>query len=622
MPLVSTTRCIFCQLGVAQARSRIAIHRKNLSLLQQEQVRFASLSIRHKPNKRYDLSNKVAVPKLSKDRKARVRQHEGPFGGMNRTRFNPPEILPKTRDRPSNDKNRIKKDAKKTAREAGSFRALKMQQSLVNIGYGRRTATKNRISDVDTFAEFDLLPVVQEAITSNALNGLEDIKPTPIQKLAIPAMLGVERYKRRRSRENTNPTLAEKKQFLLAAETGSGKTLAYMIPAVDAIKRQEVLDDEIEAAELENAKAKASDALELFDLEELEAEEAMKKTGRPRVVVLVPTAELVDQVGRVAKSLSHHVKFRAAMISSAYSSTIIRNRLFNEKGIDMLVATPSLLSKIIGSNPSVMSRVTHLVIDEADSLLDRSFEEDTNAIIHRALPSMTHLVMCSATIPKRMDDYLRKHYPEVIRLTTPNLHAIPRRVQLGVVDVTKGNFFDNKNLACADTIWNIGKRFNSITESEEEADGSGMKRIIVFVNEREKTIEVADYLRTKGIDAMAFNRDLDVRQQSDLIAEFTGSSNEKQNMSEAWQKLMLERKLDHIRVLVTTDLASRGIDTTPVRDVILYDVPQSTIDFIHRMGRTGRMGRRGRAIVLVGKHDRRDVVSEVKHSMFRGQALI
>jgi ATP-dependent RNA helicase MRH4 len=617
----ASPRCIFCQFGVSQSRPSL-LSSPGLPLLSQVQVRFAAQLTRRKPNKRYDLSTKVAVPSLSRDRKPRSRPREGPFAGMNRTKFNPDNLPTPTRDRVrplTNSKD--KKGGKKPARAEGSFHALKMQQSLVDIGYGRRMATKDRISEVESFEDFGLLPAVQEAIVINALNGLEEVKPTPIQKLAIPAILGEDLRRRRKSREEVKPKLAEKRQFLLAAETGSGKTLAYMIPAIDAIKRQEKVDDELEALELEKAKEKSGESLELFDLQELEAEEALRKTGRPRVVVLVPTAELVDQVGRVAKSLSHHVKFRAAMISSAYSSTIIRNRLFNEKGIDFLVATPSLLSKIITSNPAVMSRVTHLIIDEADSLLDRSFEDDTGTIIERALPSLTHLIMCSATIPKRMDDYLRKNYPDVVRLTTPNLHAIPRRVQLGVVDVAKGNFFDNKNLACADTIWNIGKRFNSLVD-EEETDESGMKRIIVFVNEREKTVEVADYLQAKGIDAMAFSRDMEVRQQSDLIAEFTGTSSGEQEMSSVWKKSKISRKLDNTRVLVTTDLASRGIDTTPVRDVILYDVPQSTVDFIHRLGRTGRMGRRGRAVVLVGKNDRRDVVSEVKHSMFRGQALI
>ena len=82
------------------------------------------------------------------------------------------------------------------------------------------------------------------------------------------------------------------------------------------------------------------------------------------------------------------------------------------------------------------------------------------------------------------------------------------------------------------------------------------------------------------------------------------------------------KKLPNTKVLVTTDLGSRGIDTLAVRHVLLYDVPHSTIDFIHRLGRVGRMNRRGRGIVLVGKKDRRDVVKEVKDAMFQGKALI
>jgi len=93
-------------------------------------------------------------------------------------------------------------------------------------------------------------------------------------------------------------------------------------------------------------------------------------------------------------------------------------------------------------------------------------------------------------------------------------------------------------------------------------------------------------------------------------------------MSEAWEKCRVSKKLDKVRVLVTTDITSRGIDTSPVRHVILYDVPHSTIDFIHRLGRTGRMGRRGKGYVIVGDGDRRDVISEVRQGMFRGQALV
>jgi len=200
-------------------------------------------------------------------------------------------------------------------------------------------------------------------------------------------------------------------------------------------------------------------------------------------------------------------------------------------------------------------------------------------------------------------------------------------VQLGVVDVEKEPYRGNKDLACADTIWSIGK--SSIDQSDElngTTENASTKRIIVFVNEREKTIEVADYLLSKGIDAVALNRDVDLRRQSEILAAFTAaqpsSSSEEPSMKRKEARKKGIRQLPNTKVMVVTDLASRGIDTTAVRHVVLYDVPHTTIDFIHRLGRTGRMGRRGRGIVLVGKNDRRDVVKEVKDGMFKGQALI
>jgi ATP-dependent RNA helicase MRH4 len=323
------------------------------------------------------------------------------------------------------------------------------------------------------------------------------------------------------------------------------------------------------------------------------------------------------------------------LISSAFSGKVIRNRLFSPQGIDILVSTPHLLASIADSDPNILSRVTHLVIDEADSLLDRGFSPLTSAIIDRATPSLQQLVLCSATIPRSLDTFLRKRFPDIWRLVTPNLHAIPRRVQLGVVDVEKDPYRGNKNLACADTIWSIGKA----ASSHEGPDKSVMdvKRVLVFVNEREKAQEVADYLVSKGVDAIALSRDTPEHRQSQILADFTtggiltmprtehpGSlaDNQPNYIPPGKTAPPVKRSLPNTKVLVTTDLGSRGIDTLAVRHVILYDVPHSTIDFIHRLGRTGRMGRRGRGIVLVGKNDRRDVVREVKEGMFKGQALI
>jgi ATP-dependent RNA helicase MRH4, mitochondrial len=551
------------------------------------------------------------------------RKQDGPFGGMN---------LKVAGIRGVPDRVRDSKDPrnKRDERKDHGFKALKMQRSLAPVSYDQRTRIKERMAEVRTFREFPLLESVHKAIVEQALQGMDDLTPTPVQKIAIPALLG--ETSRARTRIRRQQALRE--EFLVAAETGSGKTLAYLIPTINAVKLAEAADAEIEEHEkaLEEERRRKND---LTLVSPPLSNMPHPTTGRPRAVILVPTAELVTQVGNLIKAMSHTVKFRSALISSSFSGIVIRNRLFSPKGIDILVSTPHLLASIADSDPNILSRVTHLVIDEADSLMDRGFAPLTSAIIDRSSPSLQQLILCSATIPRSLDTYLRKRFPDIRRLVTPNLHAIPRRVQLGVVDVERPPYQGNKDLACADTIWSIGK---AAADHDGPVKGEmDVKRILVFVNERETTQAVTGYLVSKGIDAIALSRDTPEERQSEMLASFTSAKplsalkvNHPGSLADNQPNYVpigkapppVKRSLPNVKVLVTTDLGSRGIDTLAVRHVILYDVPHSTIDFIHRLGRTGRMGRRGRGIVLVGKHDRRDVVAEVKEGMFKGQALI
>ncbi|KAI0122002.1 ATP-dependent RNA helicase mrh-4 [Daldinia grandis] len=588
------------------------------------QQRFFSGRGRTSPS-RMVLSDRVArPPRRDTDGDGRgsrrpSQRSAGPFGGMNQTyagiRERVPERTSRTSDtrtyetRGSRDRNGDRKDDRRT-------KAMKMQSSLATISYGHRARTKASVSDIESFDQFELLPSIKEAMSQDVLKGMVDVKPTPIQRLAIPALLGQDTGRRSSRTKDSN----ERQEFLLAAETGSGKTLAYLLPVVDALKKAEASDPAIAAYR------------DYFDKQMA----AMKEPGytgprefdphptaaRPKAVVLVPTAELVDQVGHVAKALSHIVKFRASTFSANVSARVINANMYLPTGIDLVVATPHLLSSMADSDPNILSRVTHLVVDEADSLFDRSFSPVTTDILDRALPSMKQLILCSATIPKRLDSYLGSEFPDMIRITTPNLHAIPRRVQLGVIDVSKDPYRNSKDLACADAIWSIGKdaaRHEGFVPGEVD-----VKRIMVFVNEREKTQEVAGYLVSKGIDAVALHRDTSDQRQSEMLGSFTTTAPLKTTFAASTVPPPGKgrRSLPNTKVIVATDLASRGIDTLAVRHVILYDVPHNTIDFIHRLGRAGRMGRRGRGVVLVGKDDRRDIVAEVRESMFMGQALI
>jgi ATP-dependent RNA helicase MRH4 len=418
-----------------------------------------------------------------------------------------------------------------------------------------------------------------EAVRTNALSDLETVEPTPVQKLAIPAILGGGK-----SRRKVSSGKAE--TFLIAAETGSGKTLAYVLPILDQLKRDEEVR-KLQEAQIEAKKEENSLGLELPTPDE-------EVKTRPKAVILVPTAELVNQVGRLLKSLSHLVKFRAALISREYSATVIRSRLFASQP-DIVVSTPHLLDSLTATNPAILSECSHVVVDEADSLYDRSFSPITTALVKRAY-NLKCLVLCSATIPRSLDTRIRDLYPDAKRLVTPNLHAIPRRVQLSLVDIEADPYRGNKRLACADTLYNIAK---------DGSESGYVKKVIVFVNERDMTEEVASYLSSKKIDAVAFARDTTDRQRSTLLDEFTGPKKETEAKPDSSGKLP-------IKVLVTTDISSRGIDTKTVKNVVLFDVPHSSIDFIHRLGRTGRMGRRGKAVVLVDKNTNKGWVKDIK----------
>ncbi|KAI3400941.1 hypothetical protein diail_1149 [Diaporthe ilicicola] len=615
---LSGTPCPLCRFALDSRRPVI----RTASTQPWASYRFAS-SYRQKrsASSRMVLSDSVTRRRDDEgSKKPRRRAVDGPFSGMNRTVANidPTRRIAQARTRG--------KDGKAAGKERDGrdgkpmFKALRMQSALTPFSYGQRMNLKDQMEGVESFDQFDLLPTIKEAVLNDMFNNKAEIQPTPVQRLAIPALLGQQIGAPRRTR--TKPTRTQARQeFLLAAETGSGKTLAYLLPSINAMKIAEAEDEDVAAYNKRFEEEQALRADPRFRGKALL--EPHPTTARPRIIILVPTAELVDQVGTVAKRLSHLVKFKVEKISANFDAKVIERRIYRHEGLDVVVATPHLLASIAESDPNVLSRVSHLVIDEADSLLDRSFSSVTTSIMDRAMPSLKQLILCSATIPKRLDHYLSSSFPKMRRIATPNLHAIPRRVQLGVIDASKDPYRNNKNLACADAIWSIGK---GASMHEGTVPGEvDVKRIMVFVNEREKTQEVADFLVSKGIDAVALHRDTPEQRQSEMLTTFTSPVPIKRQLDDIERSSPVKgkRHLQNTKVIVATDLASRGIDTVGVRHVVLYDVPHTTIDFIHRLGRVGRKGTHGgRGIVIVGKDDRRDVVSEVKESMFMGQALL
>lgn len=525
-----------------------------------------------------------------------------------------------------------------------------MQQTLTPLSYGQRDKLKQKLEKIESFEQLGLMPSVVSAVYTQVLPHLQDYMPTPIQKLAIPALLSQKGEFQKQQKAAEAGTTPNFNQYLIAAETGSGKTMAYLLPVINAVKQQEELDGN-EEAERKAREAKEADERaknRIFDADPSETEPNIHPAmGRPRALILLPSSELVQQVTKVVKQIGHTVKYKSAGISASNKPDAIRIRLFNPSGIDIVVSSPHLIASIAKKEPNILSRVQYLVIDEADSLFDRSFSETTCEIIDRASPSLKQLILCSATIPNSLDRFIDKRFPDCKRIVTPKLHTIPRRVQLGAVDIDKEPYRGSRDMACAGVIWQLGKAVH-----EDLNPRNTVKHILVFVNEREKAEELAQFLASKGIEAVALTRDTTEQRQAEILSTFTaverveGSSKPSAPTSSSSGKKLFKdfvpfdgsttpetsstasttsrpaRHLPDVKVLVTTDLGSRGVDTMAVRHVILYDVPHTTIDFVHRLGRMGRMNRRGRGVVLMGRQDRKDVIREVREAMHKGQALI
>ncbi|EPS38266.1 hypothetical protein H072_7985 [Dactylellina haptotyla CBS 200.50] len=507
-------------------------------------------------------------------------------------------------------------DKKYTRPPVRRFAQMKHIASLDHVSSKTREVTHAAEERFGFFETFDLLPQTLEALQKDALDGLENMTPTPVQSLVIPQLLDKNpapplrplpshllKPKRGQSPAVDNSQEGSRHSFetyLIAAETGSGKTLSYVLPLMDTLKRREVHQKEQEALKEQQMAEVLQSKRWMFDIDSPPVTQDTS-IGKPFAVILVPTSELVFQVGTLLKKLSYIIKMRTEMVSKDFTGKVIRERLFGRKTPDIIVGTPFMIDRITEANPQMLHRTSHIIVDEADSLFDRSFSPLTGAIIPRAV-NLEKLILCSATIPKSLDTYIRRKYPECHRLVTANLHAIPRRVQLQVIEAERDPYRGNKPLACAHILGNIAK---------DSTEPGYKKRVVVFVNERETTAEVTAYLQEKGFDAVEINRDSDSRS---ILESFTGEK-------EAAEETEEERR-GAMKVLVTTDLASRGVDTKTVKNVILYDVPYTSIDFIHRLGRTGRMGRRGRAWVLVDKDSNQEYVKEVRKTMFLGQALI
>lgn len=336
-----------------------------------------------------------------------------------------------------------------------------------------------------------------------ALTDLGYEKPSPIQLECIPHLLAG-------------------RDVLGMAQTGSGKTAAFALPLLNNIN-----------AEL----------------------------AAPQVLVLAPTRELAVQVAEAITDFSKHMKGINVVALYGGQRYDVQLRALRQ-GPQVVVGTPGRLLDHLKRGTLDLSKLSGLVLDEADEMLRMGFIEDVETIMAQ-IPAKHQTALFSATMP------------EAIRRITRRFMNDPQEVRIQSSVTTRPDI--------SQSYWTVhGMRKNEALVRFLEAED--FDAAIIFVRTKTATLEVAEALENSGYNSAALNGD----------------------MNQALREQTLDRLKDgRLDILIATDVAARGLDVDRISLVVNYDIPMDSESYVHRIGRTGRAGRAGRALLFVENRERR-----------------
>lgn len=347
------------------------------------------------------------------------------------------------------------------------------------------------------------------ALSDDVLDALWDMrfeKCTPVQAKCIPHIL-------------------EGKDMIGIAQTGTGKTAAFLLPMLTLLHEQPHPADAVNC------------------------------------LILSPTRELAQQIDQALQGFAYYTKTNSVAVYGGNDGIRFeQERKAFSQGADIIVATPGRLISHLQLGNLDLSRTTHIILDEADRMLDMGFFDDIKTIL-KQLPENKQTILFSATMP-----------PEIAKMAREMMRN-PVEVKIAVSKPAEK--IDQSVYICRDNDKTpILKHI--FTEQPPE-------RVIVFVSSKQRVKELNVILKRKGYNCAAMHSDLD-QSERDVV--------------------MLGFKQRNIDMLIATDIVSRGIDIDDIQMVINYDAPRDPEDYVHRIGRTARAGREGRAITLIGEKDR------------------
>lgn len=348
-----------------------------------------------------------------------------------------------------------------------------------------------------SFSRFNLTPTVLQGIEAMGY-----AKPTPIQEQAIPIIL-------------------EGRDLLACAQTGTGKTAAFMLPILSLL-----------AAEKHDASS-------------------------VNTLVIVPTRELAMQIDQQVEGFSYFAPVSSIAVYGGNDGfNWDRQRQALEHGAEIIVATPGRLMQHIQMGYVNLKGVQHLVLDEADRMLDMGFYDDIMAII-AYLPKQRQTLMFSATMPH-------------------NIRKLAKSILVEPVEINLAVSKPAENILQA--VYHVGASQKLSLLASLLSKKEVVQSAIVFASTKAEVKSIESKLHKEGLSVAAMHSDLEQKQRVEVMRNFRN------------------RK---VQVLVATDIVARGIDIEDIDLVVNYDVPSDPEDYVHRIGRTARAQSDGVAITFV-----------------------
>jgi ATP-dependent RNA helicase DeaD len=291
-----------------------------------------------------------------------------------------------------------------------------------------------------------------------------------------------------------------------------------------------------------------------FAIPILEALQRTKKGGIPQALVLVPTRELAVQVREEIEKLAHGRRFNCVPV---YGGKPIKGQIAKLRlGAEIVVGTPGRVLDLIGRGALDLGGLKIVVLDEADRMLDIGFRPDIEKILRRC-PQSRQTLLLSATVAPGIERLAQKYMrdPEMMDFS-------PK-----------------------------GKAVETIDQYYFSVDHERKYDLLVKLLEREQPAQAIVFCRTKRGTDRVWRK---LSKKLDGVDVIHGDL-----VQSARDRVMKAFRAGEVRILIATDVVGRGIDVSSISHIINYDIPQSSDDYVHRVGRTGRMGREGVAYTFV-----------------------